>query len=98
MWFGRLLLLALLAVDWASDPFQGTCPTSVVWASTEAYPVSLDYREDVRKELAAGAAPAALPEPAAAPAPVDWPALSPALTRRHGPAAEFLYLYMTLLC
>jgi hypothetical protein len=98
MWFGRLILFALLVVDWASDPYQGTCPFSVVWASTEAYSVSSDYREDIRKELVAGAAPAPLPDLAAAPSAEGGPPRSPATARRHRHAAAFLYLYMTLLC
>jgi hypothetical protein len=98
MWFGRLILFALLAVDWAADQPVPGYVFSPALSSTEAYSVSADYREDIRKELVAGAAPAALPEPAAAPRPDDWATLSPATTPRHGHAAEFLSLDMPLLC
>jgi hypothetical protein len=97
MWIGRLTLFALLVVDWASDPYQGTCPYSAVWASTEAYPVSLDYREQYRKELVAGAAPAALPDLAAVRGPDGWLLLSRA-TPPPGRAVDLLYRYMALLC
>jgi hypothetical protein len=95
MWFGRLILFALLVVDWASDPYQGSCPSSSAWASTEAYSVSADYWEEIRKELASGAVP---PDTAAAPAPKYSPLLSAAPAPRPDRAAELLYLYMTLLC
>jgi hypothetical protein len=98
MWFGRLILFALLAVDWAADQPVPGCVFSPALSSTEAYSASADYREDIRKELVAGAAPAALPGPAAVPAPADEPLPSPATTPRRGQAAAFLYLYMTLLC
>jgi hypothetical protein len=97
MWFGRLILFALLVVDWASDPYQGACPQSSVWASTEAYSVSSDYREEIRKELAWGASPAALPDLAARPAP-DAVFLLAAEARRPDRADDLLYFYMTLLC
>jgi hypothetical protein len=41
------LILLLLAVDWACDPYIGTCPWSAPWASTEAVCQSYSYRADV---------------------------------------------------
>ncbi len=98
MWSGRLILFALLVVDWASDPYQGACPSSAVWASTEAYSVSQGYRDEIRKGLASGAAPAAFPELAARPAPADQPLPAALRAQRPGLADDLLYRYMTLLC
>jgi hypothetical protein len=98
MWSARLFLFALLLVDWASDPCQGTCPLSAVWASTEAYSVSADYREEIRKELVSGAAPAALPALTTAPVRDDRLLVLTASAARADRADDLLYRYMTLLC
>jgi hypothetical protein len=42
---GRLLLLLLLACDWAVDPYQGTSSLSRPLASTDSYCHSLAHRE-----------------------------------------------------
>jgi hypothetical protein len=41
------LILLLLTVDWAWDPFCGTCPWSQQWGSTEAVCPSTMYRLDM---------------------------------------------------
>ncbi|HZY83540.1 MAG TPA: hypothetical protein VFE78_01805 [Gemmataceae bacterium] len=94
---GRLILFALLAVDWAADQPVPGCVFSPALSSTEAYSASADHREGARKEIDSGAAGAALPALAGAPAPADFPLLAPAGApiRRH---ADLLRLYMTLLC
>ena len=98
MWPGRLILFALLVVDWASGPCQGACLFSAVWASTEAYSVSHDYREEIRRELTSGAAPAGLSDLAAVPASADRPPLALVQVARAGLGDDLLYLDMTLLC
>lgn len=50
---GRLLLLLLLACDWAADPCQGTSPFSRPFASTESFCHSLAHREGIRLHLTA---------------------------------------------
>jgi hypothetical protein len=49
---GRLLLLLLLACDWAVDPYQGTSPLSRPLASTESFCHSLVHREHARQASA----------------------------------------------
>jgi hypothetical protein len=97
MWTGRLILLALLALDWGADgPVPGD-PFSPPLSSTEAYPVSRSHREAIAKELALAAGPASVPpRPEVAPAPGDWPP-PPVPTPRHD-CGDILRLHMTLLC
>jgi hypothetical protein len=51
-WALRLLLLLLLAVDWATDPFQGTSSLSQPLASTEVHCHSLQRHAEVIKVCA----------------------------------------------
>jgi hypothetical protein len=49
---GRLLLLLLLACDWAADPCQGTSPLSEPFASTETFCHSLIHRVEISRQCA----------------------------------------------
>ena len=52
-----LLLLLLLAVDYAGDPNQGLSPLSRPLASTENYCFSMQYRGEVLQNVSASARP-----------------------------------------
>jgi hypothetical protein len=93
---GRLLLLLLLACDWAADPHQGTSPLSRPLASTECICHSLAHREAVRQ----GCLPALQGGPGGPPAHVStpWPRPAPRVQEPPdtAPAAGFVYVFMSL--
>jgi hypothetical protein len=96
MWPGRLILFALLAVDWAADPCQGACPFSAAFSSTETYTLAGDHREKIRRELAPAAPAPTSSRPAFAPARDCWP--PSASTAPYARGTDLLRLYMTLRC
>jgi hypothetical protein len=53
----RLIVFALLAVDWAADPSQGTSPLSPLLGSTETVCPSLAYRQEALRQIAAAPSP-----------------------------------------
>jgi hypothetical protein len=99
---GRLLLLVLLAIDWAADP-DLLAPTvralAARLASTECYCHSLRCREEARRE--------AIPAGSADPGPVAPPTTAPACPcpeSRSPPdpggvaRAGLVYLFMSIRC
>jgi hypothetical protein len=92
--FGRLLLLLLLACDWAVDPYQGTSPLSAPLASTESFCHSLAHQQATRQ--------ACLPAPQGGHCTLspfaDTPPLPPAEAALEPPAPALsrVYVFMSL--
>jgi hypothetical protein len=72
----RLFLLALLAIDWAADPYQGAAPlVSTVLSSTEVFCHSLVHAREIARP------------PLPAPCPCAADALTRAVLLWPGPSA-----------
>jgi hypothetical protein len=93
---GRLLLLLLLACDWAVDSFQGTSPLSRPLGSTECFCHSLAHRQAICQ----GCLPAPQAGPGGPPALTGMAPPRPALRAQESPdaapAAGLVYVFMSL--
>jgi hypothetical protein len=94
-WALRLLLLLLLAVDWATDPYQGTSPLSQPLASTEVHCHSLQRHAEIAKVCAEAHLLCVPGSPAVVPA-CDPPLPRPAPPDAPGLCNSVLYVFMSI--
>jgi hypothetical protein len=98
LWLGRLLLLGLLAVDWAFDPAP-LVSFSPPMSSTEVVPSWDADRAASQQRIAADRkiVPADSPGAAISSLPRPFLTLSLAVARTPRPLTGLIYLLMTLL-
>jgi hypothetical protein len=95
---GRLFLLLLLGVDWATDPYHGTSPLSEPMFSQEAVPLSPSYREDIRSASTPAPQPPFLThDPARTPQLPARVFLLPEEPPARPPGADLVYVLRALL-
>jgi hypothetical protein len=94
-WAMRLLLLLLLGVDWATDPYHGTSSQSQPLASTEVHCHSLQRQAEITKVCAAAPWLCPFGQPAVVPFFIPCPP-PPGPVDPPSPGNPRLYLFMSI--